>query len=246
MNYCLAGCLLFWSVFSFAGTDTLYLTWQGDPSTTMTIQWLEETKDKIPNLVEWKKMGQETWQESQTELTPSPHPALVLHRLELQQLTPNTLYQFRCSGKSEVYSFRTLPSAPSSLKCVIGGDVYHDQMGPVEKTCRQAALQEPDFVVLGGDIAYAVSGGHASKERPERWREWLKTWSLTMRGVQNRMIPILATIGNHDTVGQFAQTSAQARWFLLFFPRSSGVTSHLFRVGTFLSLWLLSRHKFIK
>ncbi len=239
MNLRLACLLLLWSLSSFAGTETLYLTWQGDPTTTMTIQWLEESTKSAPHLIEWRKVGQDTWQESSSFSIPSPAATWILHRAELQNLTPDTVYQLRCQDKGEIYTFRTLSSSPTSLKCVIGGDMYHDQIALVEKTCRQAAKQEPDFVVLGGDIAYAVSGGRSAKERPERWVEWLKSWSSIMRGSQNRLIPVLAAIGNHDTIGQFGQTPAQARWFLLFFPKSSGTTSGIFQLGRFFSLWLL-------
>lgn len=239
MNFYVACFLFLWSFSSFAGMDTLYLTWQRDPTTTITIQWLEETTERAPHLVEWRKMKQEGWQEGHTLPIPSPATHLVLHRIELKNLTPGTTYQFRRQGQEEVYAFHTLSSSPISLKCVIGGDVYHDQLLPVAKTCRQAAAQEPDFAVLGGDIAYTISGGPSSKERPERWREWLKTWSSTMRGSQNRLIPVVGAIGNHDTVGQFDQTLAQASWFLLFFPKSSGTTSGLLQIDSFLSLWLL-------
>src|SRR5262245_50465029 len=90
--------------------ETLFLTWQRDPTTTMTVQWVGtvgETPDtKIyytPNL-----LGQ--WQTLPTAAKRYPMTDFHIFRAELTGLTPGANYWFRIGKQSPLYNFRTMPA----------------------------------------------------------------------------------------------------------------------------------------
>lgn len=76
-----------------------------------------------------------------------------------------TAYYFRAGYGSDasLYSsekkFKTLPSDTAGVTFITGGDLGLSEM--TKTLMKQAALQNPDFALIGGDVAYAnamVSG----------------------------------------------------------------------------------------
>ena len=71
--------------------DSLFLTWQKDPTTTMTVQWVgpEATGDKA---IFYAPVGGEVWQARTTAAKPFPNTDLKVHRCELAGLAPGSEY----------------------------------------------------------------------------------------------------------------------------------------------------------
>jgi hypothetical protein len=93
-----------------ADPTVLYLTWQQDPTTTMTVSWLTPLADH-KDLLEYKSNDQTTWLQSSGSHTPFPHGRkYMLHRCELTALQPGTTYQFRLGKEGEIHRFKTLPT----------------------------------------------------------------------------------------------------------------------------------------
>ena len=75
----------------------LILTWQQDPTTTMTIDW-HTCPDADPSTVEYRKLGSdENWIRMAGDQHAFPFSERVIHRVELTGLSPDTEYQFRFS-----------------------------------------------------------------------------------------------------------------------------------------------------
>ena len=221
--------------------DTLFLTWQRDPTRTMTVQWLGggETDAAV---LHFRKTEQEEWKElPSSQISFQGACRYRLHRVELTQLEPETSYRLKLQGSDLVFSFRTLPEKLSvPLRFVVGGDMLCGHPDAMIQTGKSAASQDPSFALIGGDIAYSVAGtSFRQHEDPERWVAWLKAWHLAMVTSDRRLIPILAAIGNHETVGQFGQTPDQAQWFMRLFPHTRKTSYRLVDIGTYLSIWLL-------
>src|SRR4051812_22852294 len=74
----------------------LYLTWQKDPTTTMTIQWITGA-DETQDILDYQKMGsgETNWKQVSGTHHPLPeeHPYLV-HFAEIEKLEPNSSYTF--------------------------------------------------------------------------------------------------------------------------------------------------------
>lgn len=233
-------CYMLWSLCGAdTPSETLYLTWQQDPTTTMTFQWLSDPEDNRSQ-ISYQKADEEKWVVGEGKILLFPYTSYFLHRVELTGLTPDTLYKFRLKDGERTYLFRTMPSdLKNPVRFVVGGDMYHDDIEFMNGTSEQAALTEPDFALLGGDIAYSVTGRLTSKQKPERWVEWVKAWHHSMVTPEGRMIPVVAAIGNHDLIGQYNQTPAEARIFSALFPIPGNQIYNVLDFNSYLSLFML-------
>ncbi|NBQ56032.1 MAG: hypothetical protein EBU36_05235, partial [Verrucomicrobia bacterium] len=114
---------------------TLILTWEGDPCTTMTAQWLrgpglgdrpEKGKEEA---VKWKEVRAPDWKTLTTSSADFPDPEKMgmarwkLVRARWDQLKPGTEYLFQI-GDAPVQKFRTAPDhLTQPVVFVEGGDV---------------------------------------------------------------------------------------------------------------------------
>src|SRR5690625_2362297 len=82
---------------SFDSYPYTYLTWQNDPTTTMTIQW-HTTGTGAPE-VEYREVGSSQWRIKDGATTrPFIGTDKMIHWLEINELNPNTDYEFRFKG----------------------------------------------------------------------------------------------------------------------------------------------------
>src|SRR6516164_6031380 len=138
--------------------STLFLTWQRDPTTTMTVQWIGtvgETSDTTVTYsalqtVTWLLLPQAgPWQSQAAVARPYPMTDLKVFRAELTGLTPGTDYQFRIGKQSPTYRFRTMPAkATDTIPFVSGGDCGVNPHTVANNV--QAARLDPMFAVVGG------------------------------------------------------------------------------------------------
>ncbi|TVQ74191.1 MAG: metallophosphoesterase family protein [Balneolaceae bacterium] len=192
---------------AFAGTGTdqdhpevlgLVLTWQQDPTSTMTIDWHTQDHDQAVTL-EYKKVGGDEWMTASGEKSPFPFSDRIINRVELTGLQAGTEYRFRFHEESAYRKFRTMPeNAIRPIRFAAGGDVRHTRH-MMELTNRQAASYKPDFIVWGGDLAYA----DGREDRLYRWHEYMEVMMNTLVTRDGRVIPVLAGIGNHEVLGGY-------------------------------------------
>lgn len=212
--------------------ETLLLTWQSDPTTTITFQWLDwETSAKgAVHLAEW---GQSDWKKYETQIRPYQKTDLQLHRCEITGLTPDTEYQFRVSGTGAIHRFRTMPAkATDTIQFVSGGD--SGTGSNALKINAIAAQQEPRFALMGGDVAYD------NGRKPATFTRFLQNWHSQMVDSQGRLIPLLSCLGNHEVDGSGTTDRTKAPQYLSFFDGLySEKTYGVVDIGDYLSLVLL-------
>src|SRR5262245_9980564 len=115
--------------------STLFLTWQRDPTTTMTVQWVGTAGETADATVHYTpapagpapaaKPGDKNdpWQKQPTATKPYPMTDFKVFRAELTGLRPGTDYLFRIGKSSAVYRFRTmLARATDTIHFISGGD----------------------------------------------------------------------------------------------------------------------------
>ncbi len=163
--------LLAFHLFSAAFAQTepvgLLLTWQQDPTSTMTIDWHTLPSDKAINTLNYRKDGEETWLEVYPRIQKFPHSDRTIHRVEIKDLTPGSHYEFRVGEFTRVYSFHTMPAKNDRpIRFAAGGDTSQGEM--FRKMNQSAMRYNPDFIVWGGDLAYA----HGQKENIAAWYQW--------------------------------------------------------------------------
>lgn len=227
----------------------VYLTWMHDPTTTMTVHWHTSDKD-CGSEVLYKKWGTAQWEKKEGTYASLTKTHFLVHTVEMDNLEPDTEYEFCIAGKERSYRFRTLPERLNrNVRFVVGGDAYF-YLSTLRKMNREIAASNPDFVVVGGDIAY-TNGRRAIFKGKEweikRWQTFLKEWTNFMIDVDGRMIPIVPVLGNHDIKATSLSDCKSPHFFFyeLFATQENGVAYRVLDAGDYLSLFLLdSGHTF--
>lgn len=220
----------------------IYLTWENDPTTTMTVRWVTKKSDSDDSIA-FQKIDDEEWLQAKgTHINmPDDHPYYI-HRVEIKNLTPDTCYQFRLKNDSNdaIYKFRTMPNQLTRpIRFVVGGDMLHDNKKYLSETNSQAASQDPDFAYIGGDIAYSVPRLKFFSENFDNWVTWLHTWTETMVAPDGRLIPLIIAIGNHEVFGRSDQTPEEAKFFYALFRAPSVLAYQVHDFSNYLSLFVL-------
>ena len=180
-----------------AGFDPpqLYLTWQRDPTTTMTIHWL--TVGAAASAAHFRQRGEADWKTTSGTSHPLPATDRLVHTVELTGLVAGTNYEFCFAPGEKTFPFRTMPrDLRSPLRFVEGGDVYHGREW-MDAMNQLAAKFDPAFVVIGGDLAYSMRDTNAT-ESVSRWFDYFDSWKRNAVTPDGRLIPMLVTLGNHE------------------------------------------------
>jgi acid phosphatase type 7 len=191
---------------------TFILTWEKDPCRSMTALWLrgpglgETPRKDRPEFIQWKKVGEGSWQSTVTESLPFPDPEKIgrprwtLVRARWDGLEPGGEYLFRV-GSSPEAKFCTAPeNIGSGVTFVEGGDI--DIADSSAKMMGLGARQNPLFMSIGGDLAYG--DGHDIKREIAFWKQWRQA-AIAPDG---RLIPFVPGIGNHEVKGGYVQEGA--------------------------------------
>lgn len=228
--------------------DTLFLTWQRDPTTTITVQWVGPTKDAPTTVrvspilnsalsaIRWaagKVWSEPVWSTSKVVTKPFGDTELKVHRCEFTNLTPNTEYLLQIGAGIQVYRFRTMPAkATDTFTWVSGGDCG---TGPHAIGTNQiAAKQEPYFALIGGDLGY--DNGSSAKTAIT----FLQNYSKYMIDPKGRLIPMITCIGNHEVRGGWQGKRSDATFYLpLFDGLFNETTYNTLDFGDYLSIVLL-------
>jgi len=212
--------------------DTLFLTWQRDPTTTMTIQWIGPPLGPDTAL-RFSMHGSDVWRSGTITSAPFPKTNFLVHRCELTGLKPGGEYLFQLGKNSPTHKFRTMPArATDTFTFVSGGDCGTN--AHAIGTNILAAKQEPQFALIGGDLAYdnGRSAGTAIK--------FYRNYAKHMIDPKGRLIPLVACLGNHEVTSGYKGKRADATFFMPFFDGLYRDTSYAtLDFGDYLSLVLL-------
>src|SRR5437764_10967836 len=88
---------------------SLFLTWQQDPTTTMTVQWVGAEMASDPP-IQYAPLTASDWKSAKTIRKPFPDTELKVHRCELTGLAPGAEYKFRIGDAATELRFRTMPA----------------------------------------------------------------------------------------------------------------------------------------
>lgn len=176
----------------------LLLTWQDDPTTTMTVDWHFHLTLSLPEPhLLYRAEHESEWIEQPGVELPGVLSGRRVFRAHLTELEPGTTYEFQVAGHAGTYHFRTMPrELGSSFTFAAGGDTRH-QKAWMEQMNRVIAAYDPEFIVWGGDLAYADG------VRANYWHEWFDAVRSTLVTPEGRVIPVVVGIGNHEVQGGF-------------------------------------------
>jgi hypothetical protein len=215
----------------------LYLTWSRDPSTTMTVNWVD-LYPKNTNTVFYREQGTAEWKSGEAKQLVVEPSSLQRRYLELNGLKPDTRYEFGIGKRPEkpldAWSFRTMPAELTRpIRFVTGGDMMHSR-AMLDAMSAQVGPLEPDFALLGGDLAYE-NGVLAT-----RIVDWLMSWKQLGMTKDRRLIPIVLTIGNHEVRGHYnGKIPDDAPYFYRLFTLPDDRAYYALDFGKYLSLIIL-------
>lgn len=222
---------------SWAEPLHVYLTYSDSPETTIDVNILQrdkvesvdvhfDTRSREAKVDTYRHHIKAEYRQSLMEL--SDRRALYVARLT--GLKPGETYYFVAGeakyGLSKERKFRTLPGGNHPFRFVNGGDMGPDGLAIPLQTL--AGKEDPDFALIGGDLAYVngLLGGFAT------WDKWLDNWDNLMVTTDGRMVPIVAAIGNHE-VNRYASENDELRapWYIGLFGRQGEDLYYSRRVG---------------
>lgn len=230
----------------------IYLTWQSNTATTMTlnihttsaetvsVHYDTVTQSGIPANYSWIQTGP-----SHQIPGLDAHVIRHIHTVELTGLTPGETYYAVAGGPTNGYSaefkFRTIPFN-EELRFIAAGDFGVD--AGVDDMMIEAASHDPHFAVLGGDLAYADT----NLSQYYKWDALLNWWEEHMVTPDGLMVPMVLAIGNHEVNGgyeQFGDPTGFAPFFFGYFAQqgagfSEPRSAHFQRsFGPYVSIYFL-------
>ena len=210
--------------------DTLFLTWEGDPRTTMTAQWMRGPdlgKPPSPGkseTVRWKPRDGGEWKEQTAEVSEFPDPKLWRERQIRESTMQNKKSLFPHPGKRKESEWVLLRVRWEGLE---PGRNYVFQVGDSPEWGFRTAptqLQPGLTFAVGGDsdvtpeaeeifraaarqdpLFIHVGGDLAYSDGHDVAQE-MAFWRMYHRAAQTkegRLIPFVAGIGNHDVRGGY-------------------------------------------
>ncbi len=162
-----------------AGPINIHLTWQHDPSNTVTVSWATSTD--APSVVEY---GLDQAYGSRVEGATG-----TLHHVELAGLQPNTFYHYRCgtdSDWSQDLTFKTGPGDPSQAFTFVALGDSRTNWDVWGRCAEAVSAVRPDFVLHTGDLV--ENGGDQNQ-----WNIWFDKGRDLLAN-----IVMMPTIGNHE------------------------------------------------
>lgn len=220
-------CLFFIILLVGLKAELVYVLYGERPQNEIIIRYIDDKKEGFVTLI-----GD---QDSQVMITEnhSVGKKKTLHTAFITGLNPSQRLQFKVSSSSETYSVSTLKEKDFTF-CVCG-DLYRD-LKPFKEGIKSLALENPDFVVFGGDLAYSIHGPmhFPSKDfHIKRYLTFLGVIDETLKKSNGELIPLIVAIGNHDY-----KKGVDELGYTLFFPKG-GKTYFKVDLGDLLDLWIL-------
>ena len=180
--------------------DRIVLTWTGDPATTQAVTW--RTDGSVVRAYAEIAVAEDgpafadhsDSYEAVTEEFPLGSTHAHCHTVQFEGLTPATLYAYRVGDGvnwSEWNQFRTSSNDPEPFTFVYFGDAQNEVHSHWSRVVREAYRDAPRaaFMLHAGDL---INRASADGE----WGEW-----FAASGHIHRMVPCIATPGNHEYEG---------------------------------------------
>ena len=205
--------------------QAVYLTWQGDTSSTITVNYLtaeEDARSIVYYDTESRGGDPEKYRFSASGRSHSLSKVAngpKVHWTELKNLSPGKSYFFIAGdpryGVSAERKFRTVPNDGSAIRFVTGGDMgVSDE---VRQIIRQSAAREPHIALIGGDVAYA----NGNPKNLHLWEDWMSQWTEEMITPKGYTVPVALAIGNHEVSSRYDGKIEDAPFFFGFFAQNS-------------------------
>lgn len=183
--------------------EGLLLTWQSDPTTTMTVDWHVKSERVSDAVIHFKQARDSVWRSQSGHRITLPIPEKNIYRVELSGLNPGTRYAFRLGGFDQTYYFETMPSDIEQTPIVfaIGGNKL-DQDFEGGKMCMErvtslAGQYKPRFLLWSGNWP----DNQTEENLIWKWHEWFDAFQNGLVDEDGLVIPVVVPGGHSIPVG---------------------------------------------
>src|SRR6266850_7293839 len=221
----------------------VYLTWQGDTSTTITVNYQTLEDAETSTVFYDTQSRRDKTNDYRFHATGTRHKlegladGRTVHWVELKQLKADEAYYFIAGDSKNGFTperkFQTIPAGNERLRFVEGGDMGTSSAMPV--LLKKAAMQEPAFGAVGGDIAYA----NDQFTNFSRWDTWLDGWEQNMVTPKGFTIPMVLAIGNHEVRGGSGNSPTNAVFYFRYFAQEHERSYYSRKFGKNFVMYLL-------
>ena len=180
--------------------NQLYLTWDQDPATTVTVLW--QTTDAVASDVQFRVSGASEWQ-AVAGAVRTTGTVGTLHQATITGLSSDAAIEYRVrtdgGGWSAVQAARTGPGDDDAFEFVFFGDtgLIGRTDGLAVGTAQAIATMDglnPDFVLGGGDYAY-----FNTDKRFGTLDATIDAWFTQMNPLLSGA-PYMPVLGNHEVL----------------------------------------------
>lgn len=181
--------------------EQVHLAWIGDSATTLTVVW-RTSEPNTPTLIEYRALGETNWQ---TRVGKRRHSGTqgCLHEVTLEELLPETQYEYRVKGDRKVWSpIYCTRTAPPARKASDFDVIYFADTGLVgrrdglaqgaEQVIKAIAQLQPLLVLAGGDFAY-----YKTDKRYGSLENSIDAWFNQVMPIATQS-PTMPCYGNHE------------------------------------------------
>lgn len=216
--------------------DFIYLTWD-NPDTSRSMKVLMLSSQDLDSL-KVSFTPEDAPGPSRTIQTNGTNPnwkkivpgqsGRFVYSVKLDKLLPGTHYSFTLFNDedkaiSETKYFKTLPQDDSPIHFVQGGDMGSNDTAAA--IFGKAIEQNPDLILIGGDIAYA----NGNTDNWERWETWFEKIVTQTHKASGKIIPMVLAIGNHETNWSRGDAKVKSPFYSTLFQQSLFEKTYFFR-----------------
>lgn len=187
-----------------------------DATTAMVINWhrMPEADSELDARLRYRKIHpfQSGWETATGNSMEFWYRDERVNRVILNNLDPNSLYEYQVRENGMTFRFRTMPSSLDDrpVKIVMTSD--HQQPAwslAAHDNAKMAAFQKPDMFVVAGD--FVNDEGSITQQSADRWALYLDNlygvqdgyfiYDIEIDGemYNNMIIPHVSVLGNHET-----------------------------------------------
>ncbi len=186
------------------GPSQIILSWTDNPSTTQSVIWCDNSGNEgyVQYVAEDSYMGESSFSsDNQVQATSKTvgydSAAKTYYEATMTGLAPGATYYYRVGSSdnwSDVTSFTTAPSSTSSFSFMYMGDVQHNTTAAAEYPIWGSLLT--DAYTAHPNITFGLMGGDMVQSGSDM-NDW--TYFLSYAGDVFSRIPLMTTIGNHES-----------------------------------------------
>lgn len=193
--------------------DRIVLTPGADPSREMAVAYRTNTAQKTAQVQLAISVDGPTLEEKAQTLSGITMPSessygqALYHQVRFQNLTPNTVYNYRVKGEagwSEWLQFRTAAATAEPFRFLYLGDIQNGILTYAARVVRQAFIANGNIslVAHAGDLV----GQRDDLDHDDEWGEWNQ-----VGGYNYASIPQLPATGNHEYVDKILPNGEESR-----------------------------------